>query len=266
MQQILPLLPLLGISMLRPFAMALLLPMLSSRALGGSLIRNCLVLTIALPIVPMQTANADALLALSGTSLALVAIKEIIIGALIGFCVAIPFWAIEMAGTIIDTIRGTSMASALNPMLGEQSSVFGIFFSQILVVTFFVGGGFNATLDAIYQSYLTLPVGDSLVASAALAPFFMRQWRAMLDLSVSFAMPAIVIMVFVDIALGFVNRSAQQLNVFFIAMPIKSALALFMLAISMTYGMALFVTHYMAIDATAGSLVRQLTNDFEHVR
>ncbi|CAG9185933.1 hypothetical protein LMG32289_06168 [Cupriavidus pampae] len=244
--------------MLRPFGMVVMLPMLSGRALGSSLARNCLVLLLAIPVVPLQMISADTLLILSAPAVVLLGLKEIAVGVLIGFCIAIPFWAIETAGTIIDTIRGTSMASALNPLLGEQSSVFGILFSQILVVTFFVGGGFNTTLEAIYNSYQTLPTTASFVPSGDFPAFIKQQWRAMADLSVSFAMPAIVVMVLVDLALGFVNRSAQQLNVFFIAMPIKSAVALFMLAISMAYGLSLFTGHFTSIGDTTRALIQAL--------
>ena len=31
------------------------------------------------------------------------------IGLLIGFCAALPFWALDMAGFLIDTLRGSSM-------------------------------------------------------------------------------------------------------------------------------------------------------------
>lgn len=39
----------------------------------------------------------------------------------------------------------------------------------------------------------------------------------------------------VDMAMGLINRSAQQLNVFFLAMPIKSAFALLMMIICFSF-------------------------------
>ena len=46
-----------------------------------------------------------------------------------------------------------------------------------------------------------------------------------------------LVMVLADLSLGLINRSAQQLNVFFLAMPIKSALALLLLLISLPYAL-----------------------------
>ncbi|MCW2482867.1 flagellar biosynthetic protein FliR, partial [Candidatus Symbiopectobacterium sp. NZEC135] len=44
-------------------------------------------------------------------------------------------------------------------------------------------------------------------------------------------------MVLADMALGLLNRSAQQLNVFFLAMPIKSLLVLLLLIVSLPYAL-----------------------------
>jgi type III secretion protein T len=257
-----PFLPMLAVAMLRPLGVLLMMPMLSSRALGGSLCRNALIVVMALPIVPLQLAHAAELSALSGAALVMLGLKEVVIGFLIGFCVAMPFWAIEMAGTVIDTVRGSSMASVLNPLLGEQSSVFGILFSQILVVIFFVSGGFNTMLAALYASYASVPTLAPLAlmssSGASLATFMGQQWQAMLEMSVSFALPSMVVMVLVDVALGLVNRSAQQLNVFFVAMPIKSGMALFVLAISLGYGLSAFTQRFDAFGGIAQSLMETL--------
>ncbi|KDS02164.1 type III secretion system protein SsaT, partial [Salmonella enterica subsp. enterica serovar Heidelberg str. RI-11-014316] len=49
--------------------------------------------------------------------------------------------------------------------------------------------------------------------------------------------PAIICMVLADLALGLLNRSAQQLNVFFFSMPLKSILVLLTLLISFPYAL-----------------------------
>ncbi|AXD08602.1 hypothetical protein CHE29_06285 [Salmonella enterica] len=43
----------------------------------------------------------------------------------------IPFWAIDSAGFLIDTMRGSSMGSIYNPTLSESSTLLGVFFSII---------------------------------------------------------------------------------------------------------------------------------------
>lgn len=246
--------PTLALTMLRPLGMLVLMPMFSARALGGGLIRNALVLVMALPALPMQLAQAAQFAELSLPALALLVMQEFVIGLAMGFCATIPFWAIDMASTVIDTVRGTSMASVLNPMLEEQSSVFGVLFTQVLAVLFLVGGGFNAMLTALYASYQSMPLLGGWHLSASFPGFIAHQWQLMMELCIGFALPALVVMVLIDAALGLVNRSAQQLNVFFVAMPIKSALALFVLAVGMAYALGPYELRF----ANYGSVVADL--------
>ncbi|UZN51146.1 type III secretion system export apparatus subunit SctT [Cupriavidus cauae] len=247
--------PTLALTMLRPLGMLVLMPMFSARALGGGLIRNALVLVMALPALPMQLAQAAQFAELSLPALALLVMQEFVIGLAMGFCATIPFWAIDMASTVIDTVRGTSMASVLNPMLEEQSSVFGVLFTQVLAVLFLVGGGFNAMLTALYASYQSMPLLGGWHLSASFPGFIAHQWQLMMELCIGFALPALVVMVLIDAALGLVNRSAQQLNVFFVAMPIKSALALFVLAIGMSYALGAFQQRFDAFGGVVANLL-----------
>ena len=138
-------------------------------------------------------------------------------------------------------MRGASMSTVLNPLMGLQSSVFGMFFTQILSVLFLVSGGFNALLTALYQSYTFLPPDSALSFNDDLLAFISQQWQMMSDMCLSFALPAMVVMIMVDVALGLVNRSVEQLNVFFLSMPIKSILVVFLLLVSMHFAL----THYL---------------------
>ena len=221
--------------MMRPLGVFLLLPILTSAALGGALLRNTLVLMIALPVVPAYIDNS----ALSSVgdvySFSLLVVVEIVLGVMIGFIAAIPFWAIDMAGFVVDTLRGSSMANVFNPTLNVQSSLFGIFFTHILSVIFLVTGGFNQLIEAIYSSFVLVPPGAPIHLSSTFFPFCTQLWQTLFELCLGFAMPAIVVMLLIDLALGLINRSAKQLNVFFVAMPIKCLMVLLLFAASLDF-------------------------------
>jgi type III secretion protein T len=60
-------------------------------------------------------------------------------------------------------------------------------------------------------------------------------------------------------AMGLINRSAQQLNVFFLAMPIKSAFALLMLVISCNFAfgdLRTYSMHFSEVSETMLSIFR----------
>ena len=226
----------LGLAMMRPYGMLLILPLFTARSLGSSLLRNSVVFAIALPVVPMFY-TTSLLYHDNLTGWFWVLCVELMVGVMIGFVAALPFWAIDMAGFLIDTLRGATMSTLFNPSMGMESSIFGVLFTQILTVLFLTSGGFNLVLTALYGSYEILPAGGGIQPASAILHFLQSEWQLMYELCLSFALPAMLVMVLADLSLGLINRSSQQLNVFFLAMPIKSALALLLLLISLPYSL-----------------------------
>ena len=225
-----------GVAMLRPLGIAMLLPVLSIGMLGAGLLRNAIVLALALPVVALVHATPDMPSQWGGWMLLI--LRELFIGGLLGFAAALPFWAIDMTGYVIDTMRGASMASVLNPLMSAQSSVFGIALTQMLCVLFFVTPAAHALLTALYASYAMLPIGGAWQWNDAALAWLVSLWQAMQVMCVAVALPAMVVMVLVDMSMGFVNRAAQQLNVFFLAMPVKSAMALLVTVASLPFAIA----------------------------
>lgn len=240
------LLPAMSLCLLRPLGAFLLIPIFSSSNLGGVLIRNALLLVISVPLLPVYPQWPLPSAGIWGYILLITG--EICIGLVIGFCAAIPFWALDMAGFLIDTLRGSSMASVLNPLLGGQSSLFGLLFTQVFSVLFLMGGGFNELLTALYKSYDILPPGGILRFSSVALTFISQQWQLVYELFLRFSMPAMVVILLVDMAMGLINRSAQQLNVFFLAMPIKSAFVLLMLIISFSFAFGSLLKHSLSFS------------------
>jgi type III secretion protein T len=254
----------LGLAMMRPYGMLLILPLFTARGLGSGLLRNGLVFAIALPVTPLFF--TPSLIAHDSLSewFWLICV-ELMIGVMIGFVAALPFWAIDMAGFLIDTLRGATMSTLFNPSMGAESSIFGLLFTQILTVLFLISGGFNLVLAALYGSYDILPVGSGIQPSSAMLHFLQSEWRLMYELCLSFALPAMLVMVLADLSLGLINRSAQQLNVFFLAMPIKSALALFLLLISLPYALHHYLTGINQTEQKISTLI-PLINGAAHER
>lgn len=229
--------PVFSLAMMRPLGLMLLLPIFKSGSLSVSLVRNGFVILFAIPAVPSLLHMDQYLLEASYLELTGLYIREFTIGVTLGFCAAIPFWAIDMSGFLIDTMRGSSLSNVLNPLFGFESSVYGVLFAQVLSVLFLATGGMNFLLTAMYHSYISLPPGSSLhlVNNQPLIDFFNQEWRLMNALFMGFSMPGMVIMLLTDTAFGLVNRSAQQLNVFFISMPIKSVLVLVVMIYSLNF-------------------------------
>ena len=208
-------------------------------ALGESMImgtaRRAAVLAFAALSIPMvlngmPPGEPDVLM------LSLVALREVMIGLLIGFFAAIPFWIAENVGNFIDNQRGATMGEVFSPLSGGQVSSTGIFFTQIVSTVFFVSGAILLLLGAIYKSYEVWPMFGGWPTFAKDAPLqALGAVDGLLRSTVVISAPVIILMFLATIGLGFVNRTAPQLNVFFLSMPVKSALGIAMLVIYLPF-------------------------------
>ena len=164
------------------------------------------------------------------------ALKEVVIGMLIGFFAAIPFWVVENVGNLIDNQRGATMGEVYSPLSGAQVSSTGIFLTQIVSTIFFVGGAFLVFLGSVYKSYEFLPLfGGALTFSPDTPVFMLDKLDELIETMFVIASPIVILMFLATIGLGFVNRTAPQLNVFFLSMPVKSALGIAMLIVYLQY-------------------------------
>ena len=164
------------------------------------------------------------------------AFKEALVGFLIGFFAAIPFWVAENVGNFIDNQRGATMGEVYSPLSGAQVSTTGVFFTQVVSTIFFTSGAVFLLLGALYKSYALWPVFGAGVSFAPDAPVqILGTLDGMLKTTVVIAAPVIIAMFLATIGLGLVNRTAPQLNVFFLSMPVKSALGVAMLIVYLPF-------------------------------
>jgi type III secretion protein T len=219
-----------SMTMARMLAVFAVVPFLGSQIIQG-LVRNSIILSIALILYPMVAPTVPADMP-PVPLLALILIKEVAIGLIIGFLVSIVFWVAESIGFFIDNQRGTTMASAVDPMSGSQTSPLGSIFLQMTAVLFFTSGGFLALLSGLFESYRFWPIFSFFPHfDESFAMFFLRQADTLMGLTVLLAAPVIIAVFVAEFGLGLINRFAPQLNVFFLSMPIKSGIASFLLVL-----------------------------------
>lgn len=215
----------------RLLAVFAVMPVFSRQWLPGT-IRTAFAAGIALPLIPLVPVQLDQLTA---STLILLLFKEALVGFLIGFILAIPFWAVESAGTFIDTQRGATIGSAISPLTGHDETPLGHLLSYAFMVFFVVTGGLLLTLDICYESFLFWPPAQALPQFDANAPHlilstFDRLFRLVLLLSA----PVVVAMFLSEMALALVSRFVPQLQVFFLAMPVKTGVGLLVMLLYTT--------------------------------
>jgi type III secretion protein T len=159
------------------------------------------------------------------------AAKEVAAGFLLAYVSGIVFWAAQSAGFLMDNQRGASMASTSDSFSGEETSPLGSLLFQSLVFVFFIGGSFVGFLGVFFQSYIfwsPFSWFPDLTSSTAVV-FFLGLIDFLMLQTFLLAGPVVTAALLTDVSLGLINRFASQLNVYVLAMPIKSALTMFIL-------------------------------------
>lgn len=173
-----------------------------------------------------------------GLPLMALLLKESFLGLVLGYLAALPFWAFEAMGFIVDNQRGASIASTINPLTGHDSSPLGILYDQAFTVFFFVSGGFFLLAGMIYDSYaLWHPLSFWPRLAEESAALLVPQLNRMVAMALLLAAPVLVAMLMAEVGLALASRFVPQLQVFFLAMPVKSGIAILML---MLYAATLF--------------------------
>lgn len=220
----------LGASMPRTLGLFIAIPVFHAELLPRLLLLGTaatFALVVAPTLVPMITT-----LQLQPVELVGLAAKEAFIGFVMGCILSVPFWAFESLGFFIDNQRGASIASTLNPLTGNDSSPLGLIFNQAFIVFFLVSGGLLLVLEVLYGSFQLWPVFGWLpTLRPESMPFFIEQLFRMVGLALLLAAPGMVAMLLAEIGLALVSLVVPQLQVFFLAMPIKSALVLLVLIV-----------------------------------
>jgi len=219
---------LLGLVQARLMPLLLLLPFMSRNLVPRTVVFGVAagIGLIVLPILP------DSMVLRADMNLVFIIAKEAFVGLLLGFVCAIPFWVMEAVGFIVDNQRGAIMAATINPMTGHDTSPIGMLLNMAFITFFFAIGGMAILLDLIYQSYRLWPP-DRFWPMLELQQggLLLTQINRLVLLALLLAAPPLVIMFMAELGLALVSRFAPQLQVFFLAMPIKSALGIFVLVI-----------------------------------
>lgn len=161
-----------------------------------------------------------------------VLLQQIGVGLSIGFAVRVVFAAVELAGEVIGFQMGLNFAAFFDPTLGSQSSAVARFFGQMGSLLFVVMNGHIMVLMAVNKSIQAFPIEQSILKTLDQ----MKLFHLGTDLFASalwIAMPMIGMLLFVNLAMGFVSRVAPQINIFSVGFPATLVAGLLGIAITL---------------------------------
>lgn len=194
-------------------------------------VRLGLGLMLALVLVPWQPLPASTE-AIGFVAYSLAIGKEIIIGTLVGFAADLTFGAIQVAGGAMGAGSGFESSRIFNPTLGEAGSVFDQIFIMTATMIFLVINGHHLVLIALQKTFDVLPVNSNLPFTGLDA--VITTTAGLITTGIHLALPVMAALIMTDIVLGLLARVAPQVQVYFLGLPVKVAVALFALSLTFT--------------------------------
>lgn len=231
-----------GLALARPTAMLSLNPVFTRAQITG-VIRGAVATALALPMVPVIAAtlppngsNPLGLLLLSG--------KEALIGAAIGLLLGAPFWALDVAGDVLDAQRGATQGRLNDPAGFEDVSVSGTMLIMTGIVLFVATGGLDTLADLLYGSWtIWRPLGSFPDLDARTPALLLGLLDRVTRQGLLLAVPPVIAMLLADAALMVVARMAPQLRIDDLALSSRNIVFFLFLPLY-----ALFLVTYMRQD------------------
>ena len=158
--------------------------------------------------------------------------KEVVVGLLLGFITVFIFASVQLAGELIGIQIGFGMANVVDPMSNAQISLIGQFGYFIAAMIFITIDGHLFLISGIRQSFEIVPLFSASFHSM-LNQKIITMTGEMFIAAVKIGAPVITTLLLTSISMGILARTVPQMNVFFVALPLKIGIGLFILALSL---------------------------------
>jgi flagellar biosynthetic protein FliR len=165
--------------------------------------------------------------------------KEVFVGFTLGFVASLVFEAVQIAGRLADLERGSTMSEMFfAPPFPERVSELGQFKLLLAVVIFLSTGAHRFFISALVRSFEFIPAMKFPHVEGGWTPtaeFLTTMTGSVLSIGIQLAVPIIITILLTDLFFGLINRAAPQVNVFFLSMPVKMWIGIFVLAVMMPF-------------------------------
>lgn len=211
---------------LRLLALFSAAPILSHRSFPARS-RVALAAVMALLLAPFALVP-EGLTLNTASTLGLVA-QQISIGLTLGFAARLVFAIFEIAGEAVGLQMGLSFAGFFNPAGGHQSVV-SSWLNTMAMIVFLALNGHLMLLDALVTSFTVFPISADPMMGLQILQLD-KLGGEIFRLALMLALPPSIMLLFINLVLGYVSRVAPQLNIMAVGFPATLLAGLAWLAI-----------------------------------
>ncbi len=176
------------------------------------------------PLVSVQVARQDHLLLYLAT--------ELILSVGLAMVVRLVFFGVDIAGQMMSTTMGLSMATVFNPEIG-QSTELARFYSILAILLFLSLNLHHQVIFALLESFRYIPGGE-FQSRGFVWPFVALVGR-MFVFGVKVSLPVVIVMMIVNVVLGILYKVIPQFNLFFVGYPLYIGLGILIVLLGLPF-------------------------------
>ena len=165
-------------------------------------------------------------------TVALLVLKEMMIGLTIAFITQIVFAAIEFSGQIIGLQMGFSISSVIDPAMGNQSQIMSVFQTLLATLFFLSLNIHHFFIRAIIDSFTIIPLGGWHL-NKEIIRFLVSGTADLFVLGIRIAAPVMVTLLLTSVVLGIMARAFPQMNIFMVSMPLNIGIGFMVLGMTL---------------------------------
>ncbi len=209
---------------------------------------------VLLPVVPAPQIEISASLG----SIFSVAVKEVVMGLILGFSASVLFMGVQMAGHIMGFQMGFMVAQVIDPSSGQQVSLLGQFQFILALLIFLAVDGHHLIINAVAGSFNIVPIGEMSLGGVP-TDMIMRICVDIFAIAIKIGAPMVITLFLTDVALGIIARTVPQMNVFIVGFPLKIAGGFMAMAVSFPFISYVFTKLMHGMDRNLTELMVALS-------
>ncbi len=240
------------LSLFRFAGMMAIAPVLSHRTFPIQL-RFAFSMLVAILIFPFVN-SGDFVSPSSIWELLGVGVTEFLMGAMIGFMFYLLFVAVQFAGGIIGFQIGFAIVNVIDPSTSQNISIIGQFQYLLATPLFLIMNGHHMILSGMLDSFRLVPLGTVTFQFSG-ATELARLSAGVFILAVKIASPVMLALFLTDTALGIIARTVPQMNVFIVGFPLKIAIGLFVVGLTVPIFAYVFQGSLVRLQDSLSSLI-----------
>jgi flagellar biosynthetic protein FliR len=156
----------------------------------------------------------------TGVDMMISMVKEFAVGFTIGFVMTMFFGVFHIGGQIIDFQMGLAMATMFDPTSNSQITITGNLMTIFYTILFFVTNSHLNLLAIAVHSYRVAPLGLETL-DGAIGVYVAELFAYIFIYAVQLALPWIVTIMVVEVAVGIMMKVVPNINVFVVNIQMK---------------------------------------------